>query len=91
MILPNLAKNCMKLKEFGPPERGWARVPRVPFRSVTGNGFLRSFQPGERLAGGFVNNAVNTSSIFRPQFTDHTHSSDDLDSYDVKVADDVRL
>ena len=31
---PNFPKNCMKLKEFGPPG---GRVPRVPLRSATGN------------------------------------------------------
>ena len=34
-ILPNFPKNCMKVKEFGPP-RGDTRVPRVPLRSATG-------------------------------------------------------
>ena len=32
-ILPNFPKNCMKLKEFGPP--GGARAPRTPLRSAT--------------------------------------------------------
>ena len=32
-ILPNFPKNCMKLKEFGPPEG--TRVPRGPLRSAT--------------------------------------------------------
>ena len=32
-ILPNFPKNCMKLKEFGPPEG--ARVPRAPLWSAT--------------------------------------------------------
>ena len=30
----NFPKNCMKLKEFGPPG---ARVPRTPLRSATGS------------------------------------------------------
>ena len=32
-ILPNFPQNCIKLKEFGPPQRGG--VPRAPLRSVT--------------------------------------------------------
>ena len=32
-ILPKFPKNCMKLKEFGPP--GGARVPCDPLRSAT--------------------------------------------------------
>ena len=32
-ILPNFPKNCMKLKEFGPP--GGPRIPRAPLRSAT--------------------------------------------------------
>ena len=33
-ILPNFSKNCMKSKEFGPPEG--MRVPRATLRSATG-------------------------------------------------------
>ena len=37
-ILLTFPKNCMKLKEFGPP--GGARIPRAPLRSVTDYGNL---------------------------------------------------
>ena len=33
IISSNFPKNCMKLKEFGPP--GGARIPRAPLRSAT--------------------------------------------------------
>ena len=37
-ILPKFPKNCMKLKEFGPP--GGGASPAPPFRSATGMGVL---------------------------------------------------
>ena len=36
MILPNFPKNCMKLKEFGPPGRGGRASKILLSRSATG-------------------------------------------------------
>ena len=40
IIFQNFAKNCMKMKEFGPP--GGARVPGAPLGSANGCGSVIS-------------------------------------------------
>ena len=48
-------KNCMKLKEFGPPG---GRVPRVPLRSATGGRNLKI-----ELVEGNIFNYFSTTEI----------------------------
>ena len=46
-ILPKFPKNCMKLKEFGPPGGGGARVPCAPLRSATVLDLVLDVKSGE--------------------------------------------